>query len=237
MDSTCEPSWKPDITVVGVGETGSKTLDHLSTTTSVSFVTDPRPEQLSPDLDFLFLSADVTEPQVSVEVQSLAGQTDDTVVLFAEGSATPEEKLQEEVDLVVPIRLDSFPREIYATFIADLFEAMLPMTLQELGKGDLQAVIGETRIGKLYIETLADDGGSVDLTPAVAYESVESSLFFYCGGDEQPPNTIQRQIEDSEIPEDAPVIRDQRVQPRYVGNPHIKYLLTAPAGDSVTWDS
>jgi hypothetical protein len=187
-------------------------------------------------VDFLFISADLTEPGVTSAVRSILAETNAVVVLFGEGLQSRPEGLMGEVNLLVPVDLQSVPRKLFAPFVADLFEAMLPLTLQELGTGDMMAVMGEDRVGKLHLEPLAADAAARDLTSHITYETAEQVLFFYCGSKKQPPTKLQHYVEDGGFSDDVPVLWDQRLHPRYIGTPHLKYLISVPAGDNVTWD-
>lgn len=236
FDRSKKPSWTPEVTVVGIGATGRTTLDNVRTETVATLLTDPRPGVLSSEIDFLFLSADLTESGVASEARSILPQTDAVVVLFGEGLHSRPDYLMEEVDLLVPVDLQGVPRKLFAPFVADLFEAMLPLTARALGKGDLMAVMGENRVGKLHLEPLTAETGSRDLTPGVTYETAAQVLLFYCGSEKQSPTEIRQYIDKLGFGDDMPVLWDQRLHPRYIGTPHLKYLITVPAGDNVTWD-
>lgn len=228
--------WEPDISVAAIGETGRTNIDQIRSLTSVTFLRNPSPEELSEDTDFLFISADMTEPNVVEKVHPLLETTDAVSIVFAEGLTARPDDLIEKVNLLIPTQLGIMPRDFYPMFIADLFEVMLPLTIQDLGKGDIKTFAGEHRIGKIFLDTPNDDHEPVDFTAGVGYDTAEYLLFFSCSGEKQPPSTVQSKIEEYDFPEELAVLSDQRIHPRYTGRPHTKYFISASAGDNITWN-
>lgn len=227
----------PSVAVAGVGELGVENLRHFQTRTSTQLLKDPSTEEIPADVDFIFITTDLSEPGTRGKLDELLQSTEAVTILFAEGLASMPDTLMEEVNLLVPIHLEIIPREFYPSFIADLFEAMLPRTVHDLGKGKIEIVAGENRIGKLYLHTPKNKPPAADLTPGVKYESPEYILFFHCSGERQPPGTIQAAIDEHQFSQDTPLVWDQRIHPRYIGKPHVKYLVTFDADDeNVQWE-
>jgi hypothetical protein len=236
-DMSEKPSWTPKVSVAGLGKTGRKNIQHIQTETSAQILENPSPSDIPEDTDFFFLTVDVTDSEIHPRLNQLLENVDAVNILFAEGLTHTPESLMQEVNLLIPIRLKALPREFFPTFIADMFEAMLPMTVQDLGKGEIVAVAGSNRMGKLYIDTPNNEYSAVGLTPGVRYEIPEHLLFFHCSGEKQPVETVQGKIDEYHFSEDLPVLWDQRIHPRYIGKPHTKYLITFDADDSnVHWD-
>jgi len=234
---TNPPSWTPFVAVAGVGETGVENLRQFQTETSARILEDPSTEEIPDDVDFLFITTDLSEPGRRSTLKELLRSTEAVKILFAEGLASMPDDLMEEVNLLVPIHLEIVPREFYPSFIADLFEVMLPLTVQDLGKGEIKVVAGENRIGKLYLHTPENKPTGVDLTPGVRYDSLEYVLFFHCSGEQQPSGKIQADIDEHQFSQDTPLLWDRRIHPRYIGTPHVKYLVTFDADDeNVHWE-
>ncbi|MCY4730492.1 hypothetical protein KY092_07965 [Natronomonas gomsonensis] len=232
-----KPSWTPKVSVAGLGKTGRKTIQHIQTESSAQLLENPSPSDIPEDTDFLFLTAEVTDLEIHPRLNQLLEETEAVKILFAEGLTSTPENLMEQVNLLVPIKLKALSRGLLPSFIADMFEAMLPMTVQDLGNGEIAAVAGNNRMGKLYIDTPNNEYSAVGLTPGVRYETPEHLLFFHCSGEKQPPGKVQRKIDEYQFSNDLPVLWDQRVHPRYIGKPHVKYLITFDAGDdNVHWD-
>lgn len=232
------PSWAPNVPVAALGETGVENVRQFKTETSAQVIENPSPTEISDDVDFLFTTADLSEPGTHSQTRELLQETDAVNILFAEGLTSTPEDLMEQANLLIPIHLEIVPREFFTPFIADLFEVMLPMTVQDLGKGEIKAVAGENRIGKLYLDTPnAEESPPLDLTPELKYESPEYILFFHCSGEKQSTDKVERKIDEYQFSKDTPLLWDRRVHPRYIGRPHTKYLITFDADDgNVHWE-
>jgi hypothetical protein len=228
--------WEPIISVAAVGETGRENIDQIRSLTSAKFLRNPSPEELEEDLDFLFITADLNEKNVKHRVQSLLEETDAISILFAEGLTSRPDRIMEEANMLIPTQLEIMPREFYPMFIADLFEAMLPMTIQDLGKGDIEIFAGENRIGKIFLDTPNEDHDPVDFTSGVDYSTAENMIFFYCSGEKQPAGKVHEKVSEYDFPEELPVLKDQRIHSRYTGRQHTKYFISVEAGDNVTWN-
>ncbi|QLH83829.1 hypothetical protein [Halosimplex pelagicum] len=220
------PAWEPNVSVAGLGPTGAKTVEMIETGTSAQIYTSPRPNDVA-DSDFLFISCDFREPGVEKQAFDLLETAgDDTcTVLFSEGPTENLKDLIDHTNLFFPVAVaEGDPRWFLSATIADLFEAMLRPTLRELGKGDILSVTGENRLGRLFIDDLADTSELGNLTPGFEDETVDAKLLFVCYDGPYPAPDVERTIREYDRPDDAAYLWDPRTHSRYQGRAHIKRI-------------
>ncbi|WP_058825725.1 hypothetical protein [Haloferax sp. Q22] len=239
---TDSPVWKQDVTVIGLGETGSETVEMIGTEADVNLYTvnsTPELEACFKDVeesDFLFLSGDLNEEKVESQVQTLLQHCTGVSVLFAEGVHSLPEDLVSELNLLIPVKAEFLPRSIISSYIADLFECMMPLTVHDLGHNDVRITAGENRVGKLYIDT-PNNKQPYPLSTLKDCENPESILLFACSGEKQDQGKIRNQIEEYSFPDSVDLLWDQRIEPRYIGTPHVKYIVTYQAQeDNFNWE-
>ena len=223
-----DPSWEPNVSVVGLGPTGEKTVDMIETGSSAQIYTSPGPSYVK-DSDFLFVSCDLRESGVPEQVSELLKAADSAcTVLFAEGLTENPEDLVDNINLLFPVAVtEGDGRQFLSTTIADLFEAILRPTLQELGKGEIQEVAGENRVGKIFIDDLENPRRELgDLTPAIQVDSIDAMLLFICYDGTYPVPWVDQTVYGYERPDDAAFLWDPRTHSRYEGRAHIKRLVT-----------
>jgi len=223
------PSWEPNVSVVGLEETGEKTVEMIETGSSAQIYTSPEPGDVE-DSDFLFLSADLREPNVeekASEVLEAAG--DACTVFFVEGPTENPEDFVNHVNLLFPVNVaEGDPRQFLSSAIADLFESMLRPTLQDLGKGDITAVAGERRLGKLFIDNMEDLSQLGNLTPGFEdIEAVDAMLLFVCYDGPYPVSWVDQTVYGYDRPDDAAYLWDPRTHSRYEARAHIKRIETS----------
>jgi len=222
-----DPSWEPNVSVAGLGETGEKTVEMIETGSSAQIHTSPSPDDVE-DTDFLFLSADLSEPDVPGQAAELLEAAEDAcTVFFAEGLTEDPEEFVDHVNLLFPVDItEGDPRQFLSSTIADLFEAMLRPTLRELGKGDITAVAGESRLGKLFIDNMEDLSQLGDLTPGLQIDSVDAMLLFVCYDGPYPVSWVDQTVYGYDRPDAAAYLWDPRTHSRYEGRAHIKRVMT-----------
>jgi hypothetical protein len=237
---TGEPVWTPTVSVIGVGEAGTETIRSLDTQTSVNRYTvksTPELEACFKDVqknDFLFLSADLSQPDVENQVRELLHHNQGVSLLFAEG-LTQLPALVNKVNLLVPVRVEMLPRSIISTAIADVFESMMPMTVHDLGHGDIKLFAGKGLVAELFIETPRNKS-PYPFTPLRNCGNPESVLLFLCSGETQSVEKIHSKVEEYNFPDRVNVFWDQRIHPRYIGTPHFKHFVTYQGlEDNLEW--
>ncbi|WP_049937178.1 hypothetical protein [Haloplanus natans] len=227
---TDDPIWKQDVTVIGIGETGAETVRMIGTETDVKLYTvnsEPELEACFKDVeesDFVFLSGDLTEPDVENQVLELLHRSRGVSILFAEG-LTSLPQLVDKVNLLVPVRCEPLSRSIISAAMADVFESMMPLTGHNLGHGDIKIVAGQNMVAELFIETPRNEK-PFPLTPLRNCEKSESVLLFLCSGEKQSAEKVHSKIEEHGFPDDVNLLWDQRIHPRYIGTPHFKHFVT-----------
>lgn len=225
------PSWEPSVSVVGLGGAGTETVETVATETAAEFFAEwDDAEAVAEDVadsDFCFLAGDLAEPGTSERAARILRGTDAHTVFFAEGATDDPRPIVEDTDLLVPIGADA-RREFVASALADLFECMLPPTLDALGYGDVLATTGPEQVGKLVVRS--EDTRS-DLTPGFRFQSPDSVLYFLCDGEEIPLRVGEQRataVRD-DAPTDASFLWDRRIHPRYEDRAHAKYVVCAEA--------
>jgi len=220
-----QPSWAPNVSVAGLGETGRKTVEMIETGSSAQVYSSPGPEDVG-DSDYLFVSADLSEPDVLGQVSEVLGAAGNAcTVLFAEGRAEDPEEFVDDVNLLFPVAVkEGDPRQFLSSMIADLFEAMLRPTVRELGKGDIRAVAGENRVGNVFIDNWEDTSQLGDLTPWNEIGSIDALLLFFCYDGPYPMASVDEKMEEYERPDDAAYLWDPRTHSRYQERAHIKRI-------------
>ncbi|WP_167837391.1 hypothetical protein [Halosimplex halophilum] len=227
LDET--PSWEPAVAVAGVGPTGAKTVGAIDTGSAAQIYSSPSPGDVA-DSDFLFLSADLRESGVPDRVSDLlAAAGDDTcVVFFAEGRTGDPGAFVDAVNLLFPVAVtEGDGRQFVSTAIADCFECMLRPTVRELGKGDVAAVAGTNRVGKVFVDNWADTSQLGDLTPGPRLDAPDAVLLFVCYDGPYPAPAVETKVREYERPDDAAFLWDPRTSPRYRERAHLKRVLTA----------
>lgn len=223
-----EPSWAPTVSVVGLGEAGRDTVEMIDTESSARVYTRAQPGDIE-DSDFLFISCDLREPRVEKTVLELMEAAENAcTVLFSEGPAEDPEAIVDHVNLFFPVAVTGGdPRQFLSSTIADLFEAMLPPTVRELGKGDILSVAGERRLGRLFIDDLNDTSQLGNLTPGFEDGAVDAMLLFVCYDGPYPAQDVERKIMEYDPPDGAATLWDPRTRSRYQGRAHIKRIETS----------
>ncbi|MFB1064919.1 hypothetical protein [Natrinema sp. H-ect4] len=216
--------------MIGVGETGAKTVRNIDTETKANCYTVRTEPQLAAcfkdvqENDFLFLSADLSEPDVENQVRELLHHNQGISILFAEG-LTQLPELIDEVNLLIPVQVDYLFQGFISAAIADVFESMMPMTVHDLGHGDIKIFAGKGLVAELFIDTPRNKK-PFPLTSLRNCENPESVLLFLCSGEKQSVEKIYSKIEEYNFPDDGNVLWDQRIHPRYTGTPHFKHFVT-----------
>lgn len=225
-----KPSWTPDVAVIGLGETGSETVERIATKTSTEFhsISDKmEAESVAKDVEdmgFCFFTSHLDEPGVVEYAETILRAVQCHTTFLVEGRTTQTSVVVEETSFLIKATLGEYTRDYLASTIADLFEAMLPPTVEKLGHGDI-TVTTSNRVGKLYIETR--DGTQHDLTPDIQFDP-DSVLYFNCTSDRVPRKQVERRavLADEEYDVDVDFLWDNRVHPRYQDHGHFKRIVT-----------
>lgn len=230
-----EPSWAPNVAVIGLGKTGSETVDRIETETSTSFYTvsnRAEAETITRELEeveFAYLTGDLKEDDVPSLVEPVLKAVPGHPALLVEGETTEKAGvLARESSFLVKYESSETNRELVAWTVADLFESMLPPTLGDLGYGD-QIMLTSNRVGTIQVEHFYG-GATTDVTPGTEISS-DGVLYFICTGEELPRKEVERQalsIEE-EHPDVSGFLWDNRVHARYRESIHFKKIVTSEA--------
>lgn len=236
-----DPFWAPSVSVVGVGDAGAETVGAIETETSAELlaVTDDSEVDAAADevaeSDFCFLAGDLDEPGVADRAAAILRAAEGRTLFFPEGSDEQPGPLVSEADFLLSPNVsgDGDSRFLLATTVADLFEAMLPPTVGELGHGDITVVTGTGRIGKLVVETF--DGEELDLTPDLRIPDPDSVFYFVCAGEELPLDRVESRARSraDEYDRNTGFLWDRRVHSRYEGRAHCKRIVVGETDDDV----
>jgi len=112
-DDTSDPLRAPSVSVVGLGSTGAKTLDAITTAASATLTTVDGSDAAATcadsvaDADFLYLTGDVSEAGVVDAAAALLDAADGHASFVVEGTTDRPGPLVEGCDFLLPVDADA----------------------------------------------------------------------------------------------------------------------------------
>ncbi|WP_338741316.1 hypothetical protein [Haloplanus salilacus] len=238
-DDTADPAWTPSVSVVGLGDAGTETVDAVTTPTATTFATVDGPDDAAAVAasvaadDFCYLTGDVSDPAVVDAAETILDATEGHTSFFLEGTTDRPEPIVEGCDFLLPIDPDAAPppdgRALVASAIVDCAEAMLRPTGQDLGYGDILLATRSGRIGSLRVAAIG--GLQHPLTDRVDVTDPDGVLHFLCG-DETLSHTfadVRGSRRSREYPDANEFLWDRRIHDRYGDPAHVKTITTVAA--------
>jgi hypothetical protein len=240
------------VSVVGIGDAGAATVEAIDTPTDVWLATvgdgESPPVEAVADSDFCILMGDPSERGVAERAATLLGAADGSVetVFVAEGAVGPDaaehvDAILDGTDLLLPVDPERVDRQLVAGAVADLFECMLHPTVQDLGYGDVYALVGsaaigasgEPRVGSLAVDHPVTGERIVDCSPGATLPSPDAQAVFLCCGPDRSLAWRTERLDGYDRPgEGVASLRDSRIHERYAGSAHVKRFRTAEATEA-----
>jgi len=251
------------VSVVGVGDAGAATVEAIETPTEVRLTTvvdgevppvetvadsEVPPVETVADSDLCLLVADPSERGVADRAATLLGAADRSVetVLVTRSGIRPDaadrvDAVLDGTDLLLPVAAERVDHRLVAGAVADLFECMLRPTVQDLGYGDVYALVGsaaigasgEPRVGSLAVDHPVTGDRIVDCSPSATVPSPDARAVFLCCGPDRSLAWRTERLDGYDRPEAGVAsLRDSRVHERYAGSAHVKRFRTAEATEA-----